>query len=177
VRVGVAKSLEVRVQAPDRVRTRGGGSVTSGWTDTTLGVKGHVHAGSSDFALRGTLYLPTGAPTLTEDRVDPEVAVVWSDALSDRWSLGAMVNVHRFRLLQETLTSPSFSIGRSLGKGVATFLEYGGDLAHGARPAHKLDHGYTWLVKGRTQLDVSIGWALSAVAPDFFVSIGVCRRF
>jgi len=87
------------------------------------------------------------------------------------------VSLHRFRVLHETLTSPSISLGRSLGKHLATFLEYGANLAGGLRPAQKMDNGYTWLVHGRTQLDVSIGVALSAVAPDFFVGMGVCRRF
>ncbi len=177
VRVGIAKSLEVRVQAPDWVRTRSGGSAASGWTDTALGLKGHVAAGGSDFSLRGTVYFPTGGPDLTEDRVDPEIAAAWSRALSPQWSLGATVSVHRFRSLHVTLTSPSLSVGRSLGKRVATFLEYGANLARGALPAHKMDNGYTWLVNGRTQVDVSVGVALSAIAPDFFVGMGVCKRF
>ncbi len=176
-RVGILKDVEVRAVAPDWVRLRRGGSVTSGWTDMALGLKGHVAAGGSDFSLRGTVYLPTGGPDETEDRVDPEVAAAWSRSLSPEWSLGATVSLHRFRFLHETFTSPSVSLGRSLGKHLATFLEYGANLASGQRPAQKMDNGYTWIVHGRTQLDVSIGVALSAIAPDFFVGMGVCRRF
>ena len=42
---------------------------------------------------------------------------------------------------------------------------------------HEIDHGYTWLLRPNTQLDVSVGVGLSPVAPDFFVGFGVCRRF
>ena len=44
-------------------------------------------------------------------------------------------------------------------------------------PAHKLDHGYTWLLNARTQLDASLGVALSRAAPDFFVGFGFSERF
>lgn len=173
----MAKDVEVRVVAPDWVRLRSGGSATSEWTDMALGLKGHVAAGGNDFSLRGTAYLPTGGPDESEDRVDPEIAAAWSRSFSPEWSLGATVSLHRFRLLHETFTSPSVSLGRTLGKHLATFLEYGANLASGVRPAQKLDNGYTLIVHGRTQLDVSIGVALSAIAPDFFVGMGVCRRF
>ena len=176
-RVGIARSLEVRVLAPDWVRLRSGGSATSGWTDMAVGLKGHVAAGGSDFSLRGTAYLPTGSLLETEDRLDPEIAAAWSRSLSPEWSLAATVSLHRFRVLHATFTSPSIALGRSLGKHFATFLEYGANLASGARPAQKLDNGYTWIVHGRTQLDVSVGVALSAIAPDLFVGMGVCRRF
>jgi Putative MetA-pathway of phenol degradation len=176
-RIGVANALEVRIVAPDWVRLRSGGSAISGWTDMTVGLKGHLAAGGSDFSLRGTAYLPTGGPGQSEDRVDPEVAAAWSRSFSPAWSLGATVNVHRFRLVHQTFTSPSVSLGRGLGKHLATFLEYGANLASGVQPAQKLDNGYTWILHGRTQLDVSIGVALSAIAPDFFVGMGVCRRF
>jgi len=85
--------------------------------------------------------------------------------------------VRRLRLLHETLTSPSVSLGRALGEHVATFFEYGANVAREESALHKLDHGYTWLVHPRTQLDASLSVGLSASAPDFFVEVGFCRRF
>jgi len=177
VRVGLGRSVELRVTAPDWVRTRTDGEASSGWSDTALGLKAHVSAGKSDFAFRGTVYLPTGSDALTADRAEPEVAVSWSRALDPRWSLAATLSVRRLRLLHQTLTSPSVSLGRALGEHVATFVEYGVNRAADSPTLHKLDHGYTWLVNPHTQLDASVGVGLSSAAPDFFVEIGYCRRF
>ncbi len=103
--------------------------------------------------------------------------MAWSRSLSERWSLGATVATRRFRSDHRTVTSPSFSVGRSLGEHVATFVEYGATLGEGLHTMHRLDHGYTWLLNARTQLDASLGVALSPAAPDFFVGVGWCRRF
>jgi hypothetical protein len=178
MRVGLAGPVELRVLAPDYVRTRSDGQTATGWADTAVGLK--VHLGSfrgSDFTLRATADLPSGSSDLTARLVDPEAAVAWSRSVSERWSLGATVATRRSRSDHRTLTSPSFSVGRSLGEHLATFLEYGASLGEGLHPLHRLDHGYTWLVSARTQLDASLGIALSSAAPDFFVGVGWCRRF
>ena len=128
-------------------------------------------------AFRGTLYLPTGSSGLSTQRVNPELALVWSRNLSERWSLGATVNQRWLRLVHQNLTSPSFSIGRILGEHLGTFLEYGADLSREARPLHKLDNGYTWVRGGRTQLDAEVGIFLSSAAPEFFVGAGFSHLF
>ena len=178
VRIGLLGPVELRVLAPDYVRTRSDGRTATGWSDTAAGLKVHLGSvGGSDFSLRATVDLPTGSSDLTARLVDPEAAIAWTRSLSERWSLGATVAARRSRSEVRTLTSPSFSVGRSLGEHVATFLEYGAIVGEGVRPLHRLDHGYTWLVNDRTQLDASLGVALSAAAPDFFLGVGWCRRF
>jgi hypothetical protein len=178
MRVGLLGPLELRVLAPDFVRTRFDGRTATGWSDMAVGLKVHLGSvGGSDFSLRATADVPTGSSDLTAHLVDPEAALAWSRSLSERWSLGATVATRRFRFDHRTLTSTSFSLGRSLGDHLATFVEYGASLGEGLRPLHRLDHGYTWLVSARTQLDASLGIALSSAAPDFFVGVGWSRRF
>lgn len=178
IRVGLLGPVELRVLAPDYVRTRSYGRTETGWADMAVGLKVHLGSfGGSDLTLRATADVPTGSSDLTAHLVDPEAAVAWSRSLSERWSLGATVGARRLRFDHRTLTSPSFSVGRSLGEHLATFVEYGASLGEGLRPMHRLDHGYTWLVNARTQLDASLGVALSSAAPDFFVGVGWCRRF
>jgi len=176
IRVGLLGPLELRVLVPDYVRTRSEGRTTTGWADMAVGFKVHLGSfGGSDVTLRATADVPTGSSDLTAHRVDPEAALAWSRSLSERWSLGATVATRRFRLDHRTLTSPSVSVGRSLSEHVATFVEYGALLGEALRTVHRLDHGYTWLVNARTQLDASLG--LSSAPPDFFVGVGWCRRF
>lgn len=178
VRVGLLGPLELRLLAPDYLRTRSHGGTTTGWSDMAVGLKAHLASVSgSDFSLRATADLPTGSSDLTAKLVDPEAALAWSLSVSERWSLGATMAARRSRSDRRTLLSPSFSVGRTLGEHVATFLEYGATAGEGIHPLHRLDHGYTWLVNARTQLDASLGVALSAAAPDFFLGVGWCRRF
>lgn len=177
LRIGLVKPVELRLLAPDWSHVRAAGQLTSGWADMAVGLKGHVVARGNDLSLRGTLYVPSGSAGFSSERLDPELAIAWNRALSERWSLGATVGQRWLHLVHETLSSPSLSLGRSLGRHGGTFVEYGASLGRGTRPVHKLDHGYTWTPGARTQLDASLGIALSPTAPTFFVGAGFCHRF
>jgi hypothetical protein len=177
VRVGLGGSLELRVLAPDWLRTNGPGGAGSGWTDTAIGFKWHVAIGGNDLSLRGTAYLPSGSTVWSNENLDPEGAVAWSRDLSAGWSLGATVGLRRFGHFATNVLSPSLSIGRTMGPHASTFVEYGASVAEGSRPLHRIDHGYAWLPNPDTQLDVSLGLGLSAAAPDFFLGFGFSRRF
>jgi hypothetical protein len=177
VRVGLGRSLEVRLTAPDWLRAGGPGGTASGWSDTALGVKWHLAWRGNDFALRGTLYLGMGSLGFSDRHAEPEAALSWSREMSHRWSLSATLGVRHFRPLGGTLFSPSVSVGCSLGSRVGTFVEYGAGLENGLGPVHALDHGYTWLVGPDAQVDFSLGVGLSTAAPDFFVALGFSRRF
>ena len=177
VRLGLPGSLELRVGAPDWVDAHESGERTSGWTDLTLGVKGHVAVHGHDLSLRATAYLPTGSLALTSDRVDPELAVAWSHSLSGPWSVGATVSQRWLRRFDDALTSPSLSLGRSLGESAGTFVEYGAVVNPDSAPVSRFDHGYTWNPGPRTQVDVSLGIVLSRAPTTFFVGAGFCHRF
>jgi hypothetical protein len=177
LRIGLVNAVELRLQAPAWFHVRVAGQPTSGWTDVAVGLRGHVVARGNDVALRGTLYLPSGSAGFSSERLDPELAVAWSRAFSEHWSLGSTVGVRWLRLLHESLTSPSLSLGRSLGRRGGTFVEYAAILGWDERPVHRLDHGYTWNPSARTQLDASYGIALSPAADRFFVAAGLCHLF
>jgi hypothetical protein len=177
VRIGLGRSLELQLEAPDWLRAASAAEMVSGWSDTSIGLKWHAALGTSDVSLRGSLVLPTGGLGFSDERADPEIAVAWSRALSGPWSLGTTVSARRFRAYDKDLAWPSVALGRTLGSRVSTFVEYGVALASGHRPLHQVDHGYSWLPRPDTQLDVSVGLGLSPAAPDFFVGFGVSRRF
>jgi len=177
LRVGVVRGLELRVVAPEYFRSWGDGGLETGWTDVAVGAKGHVGFAGNDFALRGTLYLPGGSPAYSPGDVDPEVAVAWSRDLSSRWSAGATVGERWFRPAHQSVTSPSVAVQLSFGPRVGSFLEYGASFGDGLRPIHRLDHGYTWTPNAHSQVDATVGFALSRTAPDFFVEAGYVRRF
>ena len=177
VRLGLGRDVELRVGGLDWVATRSHDARSSGWTDSSLGAKWHRSAGTHDLSLRATVYLPSGSPELTSQRVDPELALAWSHSLAGPWSLGATVNERWQRELGQAFTSPSLSLGRSLGASAATFVEYGAIVSADSAPVHRFDHGYTWNPGPRTQLDVSLGIAFSSLPTSFFVGAGFCHRF
>jgi Putative MetA-pathway of phenol degradation len=177
LRIGLVRSIELRLVAPDWSRATSSGAHASGWADLSVGVKGHLAAAGHDLSLRATVYLPSGSSGFSSERRDPELAVAWTHPLTGPWSLGATVSQRWFRLDRRSLVSPSVSLSRGLGARAGSFVEYGASLGTGERPVHRLDHGYTWNPGARTQLDVSVGIALSTAAPDFFVGAGVCHRF
>jgi hypothetical protein len=175
-RAGLAEGLELRVGAPDWTDVRAGGGHRSGWTDLSVGLKGHWTLAGDDLALRATAYLPTGSSELTSGTADPELALAWSHALSGPWSLAATVSQRWLREVGQSLTSPSFSVGRTLGAAAGTFVEYGAIASHGEPPIHRFDHGYTWTPRPDTQLDVSLGVVLVRGDATFFVAAGLCHR-
>jgi hypothetical protein len=177
VRFGLGHSLELRVEPPDWQYARDAGVTASGWTDTTIGLKWHRSLKSSDLTLRATLVVPTGSVGFTDEDADPSGAVAWSRGLGGPWSLGATVSARHFRAYQTSSISPSLSLGRSLGEHLGAFVEYGGTFTSDTGPFHQVDTGATWIPRSDTQLDLSFGFGLSPAAPNFFVGIGVSRRF
>lgn len=177
LRIGLGGEIELRVAGPDWVATRSPDGRASGWTDSSLGAKWHRALGTHDLSLRATLYLPSGSAELTSQRVDPELALAWSHTLTGPWSLGATVGQRWQREIDRAATSPSLSLGRSLGARAASFIEYGAVVGRGAAPVHRFDHGYTWTPGPRTQLDLSLGVGLSRAPTYFFVGAGFCHRF
>jgi hypothetical protein len=177
VRFGLAGPLEVRLGAPNGVRTHDSLSTATAATDASVGLKAHAAWRGHDVSARATVYLPTGSVAEASDRVDPEVAVAWSHALAGSWSLGATVAERWFRAAGTAALSPSASLGRALGGRASTFVEYGAVLSADATPVHRFDHGYTWNPGSRTQLDVSGGVVVSRLPTAYFVGAGLCHRF
>jgi hypothetical protein len=177
LRFGLGGDVELRVGGPDWVVIHSPGTRTAGWTDASVGVKGHLSVRGHDVSLRATAYLPTGGTGFSSGRLDPELALAWSHGLPGSWSLGATVSQRWQREIGQAFTSPSLSLGRSLGANAATFVEYAAIVSPDSAPVHRFDHGYTWNPGPRTQLDVSFGIALSRVPTTFFVGAGFCQRF
>jgi hypothetical protein len=177
LRLGLPGSVELRVAAPDWSDVRTSGKTTTAWTDVSLGLKGHVAARGNDLSLRATAYLPTGSIAVSSDRVDPELALAWSRPLSGSWSLGTTVSERWLRRLGQSFTAPSVSLGRSLGERASGFVEYAAVVSADSAPVHRFDHGYTWTPGPHTQVDVSLGIALSRAPTTLFVGAGFCHRF
>jgi hypothetical protein len=80
VRLGLGGSLELRMLAPDWLRSAGPGGAESGWADTAVGLKWHVAAGFRPLHLidLGYAWLPH-----PDTQLDLSVGLGLSDAAPD----------------------------------------------------------------------------------------------
>lgn len=70
----------------------------------------------------------------------------------------------------------SFVFGANVMKNTGFFLEAYGELPQNALPDHRMDAGFTYLLKQNLQFDASGGIGLSEISPDYFVSAGLSWR-
>jgi hypothetical protein len=92
VRIGVSRSTELRVGAPDYLDGLSGRHLTSGFADVSVGLKQQLGPlpGKFDLAVIVALTAPTGQRGITSGGFDPFIKFPWSKELTGAWSIGGM---------------------------------------------------------------------------------------
>ncbi len=125
--------------------------------------------------------VPSGSAETTSGDVDPQVKLLWSFDLSERFALSGNVNVavptqdaHRF-----VQSAASMSLGVSLSERWGSYVEYFGVYPNtdGTDCAHYLNGGLTFQLTDNLQFDVRTGAGLNEEADDFFAGVGIAIRF
>ncbi|GIW52219.1 MAG: hypothetical protein KatS3mg081_1574 [Gemmatimonadales bacterium] len=190
VRVGILERLEVRVgfSGFQSVHTEGQSPGTSGLGDMELGFKYRLwdgHAAIPEMAVVGHLSIPTGAEGLSSERADPSLVLAFSNAISQRISLGYNLGSgwttvddgsgRRTALVDVIYTvALGISLNRALGIFVESFGIFG--VEEGSADSHSLDGGFTYRFSDNFQLDASAGVGLNRAASDWFVGAGMAVR-
>ncbi len=190
VRVGIDRRWELRLGWGGFVTTDAdtGGPEDEGPADTSIGAKldiGGEHGARPETALILAATLPTGRDRVSSERVDPQFRFACSHTLSERVGLGYNLGAgwvsgrdgggERHTLSRLVYTA---AVGFDLAPRVGLFVEAFGDAggSAGGPPAHALDGGLTWLVRGPLQLDLAGGVGLTDAAEEWFVGAGVSAR-
>jgi hypothetical protein len=96
-----------------------------------------------------------------------------SEKLSLSYNLGAEWNGETAEpVFIYTLTS-----GYSISETISGYVELYGFMLQIDKPDHRFDAGLNYLFNPNHQLDVSAGFGLSKISPDYFISLGYSFRF
>jgi len=178
LRFGVASSTELRLTVPDYFGQPG---ISSGFGDVALGVKqqlGMMPAGF-DVSLVVSVSLPSGARAFSSHGYDPFVQLPWSHSVSANWTAAGMFSVY-FPTGQggRNITGETtFLMDRQLTKTWDAFAEYAGDFPQQGGPRHLAHFGTAYKPTPHQQLDLHVGFGLSAAAVDHFIGVGYSLRF
>lgn len=184
VRVGLADAWELRLATGGWIDAPS----ASGLADGEVGAKWNFRresAGGSAGALLMSASVPVGDRAQTSGRVDPELRLAMSHALSDRLGLGWNVayvgaterDAHGSRHTQFHWLATA-ALGLELTPRLGAFVELFGEAggSRGGPPTTSLDGGLTWRLRENLQLDLAAGIGLSRAAADRFVGLGLSLR-
>lgn len=153
-------------------------------TDTSLGFKVHLWEQKGlipDFGVIGEFSIPSGATSKSSGDADPQVKLLWSYELTERFSLSGNVNLgvptsEEQRFFQ---TAASISLCYGITDWLSNYVEYFGFYPNdrGIDCAHSVNGGFTFLINNNLQFDVRTGVGLNEEADDFFTGAGFVIRW
>ena len=186
VRVGLARSFELRIEGEPIVRLRGAEEATD-VGDLRLGAKWRFLDGSEggwpSLALLPFVKLPTAPTPIGSGKADFGLLLAASFELPANFSLDADAGIAAIgqtqpsgQLLQALVSA---SLSRKLGGGLGAFAEvfYASREERNDRDQVGVDAGLVWTVTRDLAVDVAVGTSLYGRAPDVFVRAGGSVRF
>ncbi len=188
VRVGVAAPLELRIGLSSYALARAPGADLSGVEDSSLGVKLRLLRRADgapgvvpDASLIVASSLPTGARALRSDGAQPEAKLALGWSLSERVSLASNLNYAAVRAddARHGELGGSASVAVSLAERVGGYAEYFGFVptAPGMERPQYLNGGLTFLLSDDFQVDARVGRGIGAAGGDYFLGVGIARRW
>lgn len=180
--------LLLRYGATDYLELRGGvGSyvinedpVDNGYAGTTVGAKARLfRSQTSTLSALATLGLPTGTGFFdsSDDRARQELKLAFDGALGTNLTLSINGGVRFFYTddaAEEVLFIPTLSL--AVSPNVSTYVGYAGFYDDGTN-TNFVEGGITFFPNADTQLDLNTGLRMDENSDDFFVGVGLARRF
>lgn len=189
-RIGVRSGAELRVGVPSFLRMQAGAPVgradaLTGFGDSYLGAKLDLIAEREERSLVPTMAiivgsgLPTGSSAFRSRGPSPETKLLFGWSLSERWGLASNLNYSSSDegdgRTQEAAASVSFAYSAS--ERVGAYAEWFGGRPSAGAAAHYANGGVTYLLTSNQQLDLRAGTGLGGNRRDFFVGLGLSRRW
>jgi hypothetical protein len=181
VRFGVTSKTELRFTTPDYFDDFDSTSIVSGFGDVLLGVQRQLGPTSSGFDVSAilSLGLPSGSKGISSGGYDPQLQVPWSHALTKNWTAAGMFAAYwptqgkRRNWTGQT----AWEFDRQITNSWDAFVEYNGEFAQRGGPQHVVHLGSSYRFSSNQQIDLHLGFGLSAAAPDRIVGVGYSFRF
>ena len=175
VRVGILEGVEFRLtqNALQVGPSFSSDENVSGLSATTLGTKVHLlneKGALPQTSIIGQVTLENGEVAFRPESPFPEVRLNFSNTLSEKLSLG--YNLGMGFPEDATYTLYTVVLGYSFAPGWSTFIEpYGFFFEEDSD--HRFNTGLIYLVKDNFQVDLTGGFGLSEISPDYFIGFGL----
>ena len=178
LRYGVIDGVEIRItQNINQVSSDLDDSKVSGLSPLTIGTKVHLveeNGAVPQISVIGQVTLNNGEEAFKPGETIPELRLNFSNTLSESLSLG--YNLGMAFPQDNSQTFYTLVLGYAVSTGVTVFAEPYGFFQDGVSD-HRFNTGVIYLAKENFQLDLSGGFGLSDVSPDFFIGFGAAIGF
>lgn len=173
LRIGVARSVEVRLGLPSYVAV----DDDSGVADPSIGLKvAFGEAAGWALAAIAEVSLPLGDERFGAASVNPLFLLIVGRDVG-AFSVGAQAEIARDLDAGRTDAGATLVVGRGLGARAGTFLEGAVGSTPEGPAAVVVHHGYTVLLTPTVQADARVGAGITETAPDLFGGFGLSVRF
>lgn len=179
LKFGLNKSLELRlIIEPSTVKF--GEQTETGLAPIALGLKVRLLEEKGllpKTSLIAHVSIPDAATdNFQTEKFAPDFRFVMAHTVSEKvkfsYNLGAEWDGFTSDPTYIYTVAPGFALSDKWG----AFIEAYGFVQPDNKPDHRLDGGFTYLVKNNVQLDLSGGFGLSSISPDYFVAAGYSFR-
>ena len=164
---------EFSMQENDSEKISGINPVLVGFKVRLLEEKGIVPTTS----FIGHLGLPKLASSeLKATYYSPEFRFTMQHTLSDKQTLSYNLGAEWDGETPEPTFIYTLTTGFSFTEKIGGYIEIFGFIPQIEKPDHRFDGGLTYLLNPNHQLDISAGFGLSKISPDYYVAIGYSFR-
>lgn len=188
-RLGTWPMGELRLQAPNYLRSFGFDGRVEGTTDILVGIKQEIEPHfmrkrGFDFGIIAGTSVPTGSRRLSTRRLDPFVQVIGFQKMFKHYTLGTSQSIF---MPSEALVSeetgaitrnrnityqPTVILFRHLGNRIDIWGEYAGQFFERGLSNQIVDFGGVWRPRKRHQVDFRFGFGLTNASPRAFIGMG-----
>lgn len=119
----------------------------------------------------------TGSKSLQTIYYAPEFRFTMQHTLSKKQSLSYNLGAEWNGETAEPTFIYTLTSGYSLSEKVGCYIELYGFVPQIEKPDHRFDAGLTYLFNPNHQLDISGGFGLSKISPEYYLAVGYSFRF
>ena len=180
---GLSKRFELRLiteYAKDNFKVGNLNSSTSGLAQFTVGSKIAISEAKGwlpQISLITHLELPwIASKDYRPSTIVPRYRFLFCHPINDRINFSYNLGMEWENGSSVSTTIYTASLGFALTDNIGCFVESYGFLRENTSGDNRLDGGVTFLLNSNHQLDVSAGFGLNEISPDYFVSCGYSFR-
>ncbi len=117
------------------------------------------------------------SPELKVSYYSPEFRFTMQHTISQKQTLSYNLGAEWNGETPEPTFIYTLTTGFSFTENIGGYIEFYGFIPQIEKPDHRFDAGLTYLLNTNNQLDISAGFGLSKISPEYYVAVGYSFRF